>query len=83
MGDVICVYRITPDSVEGFESVKKAVETLKPQRLNTEPVAFGLNAVIATFLVPEKDGALEELENSLNSIENVGSVELENMTRSL
>ncbi len=33
MGEVIVVFRILPDSVEAFDSVKKQCEALKPDRL--------------------------------------------------
>lgn len=83
MGNVICVYKIVPDAIETFNEVKSAVESMNPSKIEEEPLAFGMNLVKATFLVPEVDGALEELENKLNSIEHASSVELENMTRVL
>lgn len=83
VGIVIVVFRIIPDEVEAFEAVKKSVEAFSPNRLEQEPVAFGLNAVKATFLVPEIEGKMDELEEKLNSIEHVGSVEVIEMSRSL
>lgn len=83
VGIVIVVFRIIPDEVEAFEAVKKSVEAFSPKRLEQEPVAFGLNAVKATFLVPEIEGKMDELEEKLNSIEHVGSVEVIEMSRSL
>ena len=83
VGAVIVVVRVLPDSVEDFGSVKIAVENLAPKRIEEEPIAFGLKAVKATFLVPEIDGKMDELEEKLNSIEHVGSVEIVGMSRSL
>ncbi len=83
MGDVICVYKLIPSSAEDLISVKAELLKLQPAKIEEEPLAFGLNLLKATFIVPEKDGALDELENKLNSIKFVESVELAGMTRSL
>ncbi len=83
VGIVIVVFKITPDDIEAFNSVKSAVEKFGPKRVEEEPIGFGLNAVKATFLVPEEDGKMDELEENLNSIEHVGAVEVVHMSRSL
>jgi len=83
VGIVIVVFKITPDDIDSFQAVKEAVEKFGPKRTEEEPIAFGLNAVKATFLVPEIDGKMDELEENLNSIEHVGSVEVVHMSRSL
>ncbi len=83
VGAVIVVFKIIPDGIETFESVKKDVEKFGPKRVEEEEVAFGLKAVKATFLVPEIDGKMDELEQNLNSIEHVGGVEVVAMSRSL
>ena len=75
MGDVICVYRIMPGSPEDFEGVKKALEAMEPNRLEEEPVAFGLVALKFTKIIPDGPGNLEALEKKLSDIEGVGSVE--------
>ena len=83
MGDVICVYKIIPNTIENFNIVRAEVNKLAPAKLEEEPLAFGMNLIKATFIVPEKDGALDELENKLNSLKFVESVELAAMSRSL
>ncbi len=75
MGEVICVYRIMPGSPDDSEGVKKALEALKPNRLEEEPVAFGLVALKFTKIIPDGPGNLETLEKKLSDIEGVGSVE--------
>jgi elongation factor 1-beta len=75
MGDVICVYKVMPENPEDSERVRKALESLKPQRLEEEPVAFGLVAFKFTKIIPDEPGALEELEERLNKVEGIGSVE--------
>ena len=82
-GVVIVVFKIIPDGIESFAAVKSAVEKFEPKKVEEEEVAFGLKAVKATFLVPEIDGKMDELEDNLNSIEHVGGVEVVGMSRSL
>ncbi len=83
VGAVIVVFKIIPEDMEFFESVKSAVEALGSKRSEKEPIGFGVEAVKATFLVPEEDGKMDELEDNLNSIEHVAGVEVVHMSRSL
>ena len=75
MGEVICVYRIMPESPESHGKVMKSLQGMEPNRLEEEPVAFGLKAIIFTKIIPDEPGSLERLENELNGIEGAGSVE--------
>ncbi len=83
MGDVIAVFRILPDAPDSFDNVKAGVEGLKPAKIEEEPVAFGLKAIKATFIIPDEGGRMDELENSLENIENVQSSEAVQVSRSL
>ncbi|MEM5812668.1 MAG: elongation factor 1-beta [Candidatus Aenigmatarchaeota archaeon] len=83
MGEVIVVYRILPDGIENFEKVKKACEALKPERLEEEPIAFGLKALILTKIIPDGPGVIDKLENDINSIKGIGSVENIRTSRAL
>ena len=47
-----------------------------------EPIAFGLKAVIVTFLYPEEK-ELESVENKLGKIHEVNSVQIIDMRRAL
>jgi len=47
-----------------------------------EPIAFGLKAVIVTFLYPEEK-ELESVENHLGKIHEVNSVQIIDMRRAL
>ena len=68
MGDVIVVFKIIPDEFEETENVKKALEELKPDKLEDEAIAFGLKSFKFTKIVPDAEGGLTEIENKLNSI---------------
>jgi elongation factor 1-beta len=83
MGEVIVVFRILPKEPKDFGSVKKAVDALKPQRLEEDPIGFGLSALKATFIIPDASGVLDELEEKLNRIEGVNGVETLAVSRGL
>jgi elongation factor 1-beta len=83
MGDVIAVFRILPDSPDSFDKVRQQVDGLKPAKLEEEPIAFGLKAIKATFIIPDEGGVMDELENKLNAIDGTQSVETLQVSRSL
>ncbi|HJW96580.1 MAG TPA: elongation factor 1-beta [archaeon] len=83
MGEVIVVFRILPDSVDSFESVKRQCEALKPERLEEEPIAFGLKALKFTKIIPDGPGVMDKLENEINSIKGLGSAENVFTTRAM
>lgn len=47
-----------------------------------EPIAFGLSALIADFLLEEKEGGTEPLENALKKVEGVGEIDVVAISRS-
>jgi elongation factor 1-beta len=83
MGEVIVVFRILPDGVENFESVKEQCEALRPDRLEEEPIAFGLKALKFTKIIPDGPGVMDRLENDINSIKGLGSAENVFTTRAM
>jgi elongation factor 1-beta len=83
MGEVICVYRIMPASPEKFDDMKKALEALKPERMEEEPIAFGLKAIKFTKIIPDASGAQDELEKKLESIDLAENVETLMVSRSM
>ncbi len=83
MGDVIVVFRIIPESMDFFKKVKKELEKLKPQRLEEEPIAFGLKAWKFTKIIPDEEGTLPRLEEQIAKIKHVQSSETIEISRSL
>ena len=83
MGEVIVVFRILPDGIDSFEHVKKQCEALKPERLEEDPIAFGLKALKFTKIIPDGPGVMDKLENEINSIKGLGSAENIFTTRAL
>lgn len=55
----------------------------KVARSEIQPVAFGLNALIIYFIMDEKIGSTERLEQSISAIHSVNSVEVTDVRRSI
>jgi len=84
MAELMAVYRIMPEEPGAEESIKEALSKIKNASLKDvkiEPFAFGLNAVIAAFIMQEQEGLAEKLEEEIKSIENVSDVRLEHVRR--
>lgn len=75
MGEVILVFRVLPEDMEHFEQIRKDLESLKPERLEEEPIAFGLKAFKFTTIVEDAGGTADKVEADLNAIKNVKNVE--------
>tara|TARA_Y100000310_G_scaffold284313_1_gene307017 strand:+ start:667 stop:936 length:270 start_codon:yes stop_codon:yes gene_type:complete len=81
--------KIMPSSVEtNLEEIKEKAEKSitnkegKVLKFEEEPIAFGLKAIITFFLWPEEKG-LDEIEEELGKIENVNSIQVIDMRRSI
>jgi len=91
MADVILTLRIMPESPEidlkTLESkVKKKITAFSGEsqmKLEQQPVAFGLKALMVTFVMDENKGSTEELEKDIESLEEVQSVEVTDVRRAV
>lgn len=83
MGSVIVRYRILPDSPDNLEAVRQGLDNLQPDRLDEEPIAFSLKALIFAKVVPDSPGTEEELEKKVQAVPHVETVETISVTRSL
>ena len=70
-----------------MEDLKSRIEKALPAEIKLyktaeEPIAFGLTALIAHLIVPEAESdIMTKVENLLKSVEEVGEVQVINMTR--
>jgi translation elongation factor aEF-1 beta len=91
MADVVVTLKIMPTSVEVdleevYNKVKEKIvgfsgmENLKKQ---IEPVAFGLNALKVMFVMSEDKGATDPLEEDILNIQEVESVTVTDVRRSI
>ncbi len=84
MAELMAVYRIMPEEPGAEQNIKEALAKIKNASLKevrVEPFAFGLNAVIAAFLMQEQEGLSEKLEEEIKAIPKVSDVRLEHITR--
>ncbi len=85
MGEVLVTYKIMPESVETDLDglLSKIKEKINVERVEKEPIAFGLVALKVSVRVEDTGGATEEIEKLLSELAEVGSVEVVEMTRLL
>ena len=78
MGNVAIIVKIMPESPDvDREALKAAVKAAVPvDDIREEPIGFGLVALKAVIVVPDKEGALDEVEAALQKLEGVGSAEI-------
>jgi elongation factor 1-beta len=82
MGRVVATIKLFPeDIIIGVDRIKQAIERELPNdvtihKLVEEPIAFGLVALIVHLVIPEEEGRLEVVENTLQTIEGVGQIEV-------
>ncbi len=86
MGDVAVLLKILPTDVElNIESLKDAVVSkVKPlcqvNKVEINEVGFGLKAIKIQVIVPDEEGKIDQIEETITSVEGVGQVDTEEVT---
>ena len=81
MGEVAIVYKVMPEGTDiDLNVLKEAItETVsascKINSIEEKPVAFGLKALEVQLIFDDREGGDEDLEERLQGIEGVASVE--------
>lgn len=47
----------------------------------TEPIAFGVNAILGDFLIDDEEGQMDKLEESIKNTEGVGEIDVVSVSR--
>jgi len=88
MANMLVSIKIFPtDITVDFNQLKQQIQKNLPKdasvrRFAEEPIAFGLNALIAHILIPEeKSDELEKIETTIRNIEGVSNIETFMMQR--
>jgi len=91
MANVIVTLKIMPESPE-FDLDKITEDSLKhikqfagdrDTKVEQEPIAFGLKALKILFVMDEKLGTTESLEENIKTVEGVQSVEVTDVRRAI
>jgi elongation factor 1-beta len=83
MGKISCVYKVMPEGEDtDLEEIKDQIKDLiDVQDLGEEEVAFGLKAVKVSCITTDEEGGTDAVEEKLDKIENVQSIELEHFDK--
>ena len=86
MGEVALTLKVMPESPEVDlealkEAIKNAVDEKEFERIEEEPIGFGLVALIVTIVVDDGEGGSEPAEQAIAALDDVATVEVTHMTR--
>ena len=86
MGEVAVTLKVMPESpevdLEGLkEQIKNVVDDNQFERIEEEPIGFGLVALNVTIVVDDGEGGSEPAENAIAALDDVATVEVVHMTR--
>ncbi len=86
MGDVAVLLKILPTDVElDIDALKdKVVGSVKPMcevnKVELQEIGFGLKAIKLQVIVPDEEGKIDKVEQTISSVEGVGQVDTEEVT---
>ena len=83
MGQIACVFKLMPEDEDtDLEEIKEQVrEKVEVEDIGEEDIAFGLKAVKVSAITTDEKGGTDHVEEQLQEVENVQSIELEHFDK--
>ena len=85
MANVLVKIKVMPEGLEvNLDNLENEIKNkISPNKIEREPIAFGLEAILVTKIIPDDAKYLEEIETKIKQIEGVSSVETIEISRLL
>lgn len=86
MSDVAAILKVMPTSPEVDlaalkEAIKNAINDDEFEKIDEDPIGFGLVALNVTIVVDDGEGGTEPAEKAINALDDVQSVEVTDVRR--